>query len=194
MRHDERMNAWPRRLIGAAAVAAAGYLGLVTGAVPLDLRIGRRARALGPQHLDIAAPREVVFDVIAQPYLGRPTHAMSEKVRVLERGADLVLAAHRTAIHGRLVATTVETVKFHRPDRVTFRLVRGPVPHVTEEFLLDDQDGRTGLTYRGEMAADLWQLGQWWADVVARRWETTVAGSLGAVKQEAERRARPGQH
>jgi hypothetical protein len=84
--------------------------------------------------------------------------------------------------------------KFHRPDQVTFRLVRGPVPHVTEEFLLDDQDGRTGLTYRGEMAADLWRLGQWWANVVARRWETTVAGSLGAVKQEAERRARSGQH
>jgi hypothetical protein len=50
------------------------------------------------------------------------------------------------------------------------------------------------LTYRGEMAADLWRLGQWWADVVARRWETTVASSLGAVKQEAERRARSGQH
>jgi hypothetical protein len=188
------MSIWIKRLIVAAPTAltagAAGYLGLVTGAVPLDLGVGRRTRPLGPRQVDIAAPREVVFEVVAQPYLGRPTRALADKVRVLERGADLVLAAHRTPIRGRLVATTVETVKFDRPGRISFRLVRGPVPHVTEEFLLGDHDGRTRLTYSGEMAADLWRLGQWWADVVARRWETTVAGSLDAIKHEAEHRAR----
>lgn len=188
------MSTWIKRLIVAAptavAAGAAGYLGLVTGAVPLDLGIGRRSRPLGPLQVDIAAPREVVFDVIAQPYLGRPTHAIADKVRVVERGADLVLAAHRTPIRGRLIATTVETVKFHRPDLVSFRLVRGPVPHVTEEFRLDDSDGRTRLIYSGEMAADLWQLGQWWAGAVAGHWEATVAASLAAVKNEAERRAR----
>jgi Polyketide cyclase / dehydrase and lipid transport len=186
------MRSWTKLLAAAApaTAVAAGYLGLVTGAVPLDLGIGRRSRRLGPQQVDIAAPREVVFDVIAQPYLGRSTHATADKVRVLERGADLVLAAHRTPIRGRLVATTVETVKFHRPDRVTFRLVRGPVPHVTEEFRLDDNAGRTRLIYRGEMAADLWRVGQWWAGAVAGRWETTVAASLAAVKNEAERRTR----
>jgi hypothetical protein len=68
--------------------------------------------------------------------------------------------------------------------------VRGPVPHVSEEFRLDDNAGRTRLIYRGEMAADLWRVGQWWASVVARHWEATVAGSLAAVKDEAERRAR----
>jgi hypothetical protein len=40
------------RLVGAATVgagvAAAGYVGLVTGACPLDLGIGRRVRPLGP--------------------------------------------------------------------------------------------------------------------------------------------------
>jgi Polyketide cyclase / dehydrase and lipid transport len=188
------MRTWIKRLIVAAptavAAGAAGYLGLVTGAVPLDLGVGRRSRPLRPQQVDIAAPREVVFDVIAQPYLGRPTHAMADKVRVLERGADLVLAAHRTPVRGRLVATTVETVKFHRPDRVSFRLVRGPVPHVTEEFRLDEDEGRTRLSYRGEMAADLWSVGQWWAGAVAGRWETTVAASLAAIKNEAQRRTR----
>jgi hypothetical protein len=166
------MRSWTKLLAVAApaTAAAAGYLGLVTGAVALDLGVGRRSRPLGPQQVDIAAPREVVFDVIAQPYLGRPTHAMADKVRVLERGADLVLAAHHTPLRGRLV--------------------RGPVPHVTEEFRLDDNAGRTRLIYRGEMTADLWHVGQWWAVAVARRWEATVAGSLAAVKHEAERRAR----
>jgi len=175
-----------------AAVAAGGYLGRVTGALTLDLRVGRRTRPLGPQCVDIAAPRDVVFDVIAQPYLGRPTHAMTEKVQVLERGTDLVLAAHRTPIRGRFVATTVETVKFDRPERVSFRLVRGPVPHVTEQFLLTEHDGGTRLTYHGEMAADLWQLGSWWSRVVGRQWEATVAASLATIKDASERRARSG--
>jgi hypothetical protein len=50
----------------------------------------------------------------------------------------MVLAAHFTPLGGRLglVAQTVETVRFTRPERVDFRLVRGPVPHVVEAFVL----------------------------------------------------------
>jgi len=176
--------------VSGAGVAGAGYLGLVTGALTVDLGLGRRARPLGPQVVEIAAPRDVVFDVIAQPYLGRPTQAMARKIQMLERGTDLVLAAHRTQVRGRLVATTVETVKFDRPERVAFRLVRGPVPHVIERFQLTEHQGGTQLAYDGEIAADLWRLGQWWAGIVASRWEAAVAGSLAAVKEEAERRAR----
>jgi len=177
----------------AGTTAAAAYLGLVTGACPIDLGLGRRSRPLGPQVVDIAAARELVFDIIAQPYLGRTTHAMAEKVQVLDRGTDMVLAAHRTPIHGpfgrRLTAVTVETVRFTRPERIDFRLVRGPVPHVVETFHLADRDTGTRLEYRGEMAADLWRLGQRWADLVAGHWERTVAASLAAVKTEAERRS-----
>ncbi|WP_328876135.1 SRPBCC family protein [Streptomyces sp. NBC_00287] len=169
---------------------AAGYLGLVTGAVPLDLGVGRRTRPLGPRSVDIAAPRETVFDVIAQPYLGRATRAMREKVTVLEQGSDMVLAAHRTPVAGgRLTATTVETVRFVRPERVDFRLVRGPVPAVTETFELTEEQAGTRLVYRGKLGTDLWALGQWWGGAVAPRWEATVAATLTAVKEEAERRA-----
>ncbi len=180
--------------LGAVTVAgvgaAAGYLGLVTGAMPLDVGVGRRARPLGPQTVDIAAPREVVFDVIAQPYLGRATRAMREKVSVLEQGSDMVLAAHRTPVAGgRLTATTMETVRFTRPERVDFRLVRGPVPAVTESFALTEHESGTRLVYEGELATDLWRAGQWWGGLVAPRWEATVAASLGAVRQEAERRS-----
>jgi hypothetical protein len=185
------------RLLGyatvGAGVAAAGYVGLVTGACPLDLGIGRRVRPLGPQLVDLAAPRDVVFDVIAEPYLGRAPRALADKLRVLERGSDLVLAAHFTPLGGRLglVAQTLETVRFTRPERVDFRLVRGPVPHVVETFVLSEQAGGAGtrLAYDGEMGADLWGLGQRWCELVARRWEQTVAASLAAVKAEAERRA-----
>jgi hypothetical protein len=129
-----------------AGVAAAGYVGLVTSACPLDLGVGRRVRPLGLQLVDMAAPREVVFDVIAEPYLGRAPRALAEKLRVLERDSDLVLAAHFHPAGGRLglVAQTVETVRFTRPERVDFRLLRGPVPHVVEAFVLSEQAAGAG--------------------------------------------------
>ncbi len=102
----------------------------------------------------------------------------------------MVLAAHHTPVAGgRLTATTVETVRFTRPERVGFRLVRGPVPAVTEAFELTEHGPGTRLEYTGELGTDLWALGRWWGGVVAPRWEATVASSLAAVKQEAERRA-----
>src|SRR5215218_9867817 len=191
------MPGWIRRVLAASALGAGatamGYVGLVTGACPLDLGVGRRVRPLGPQLVDMAAPREVVFDIIAEPYLGRAPRALADKLRVLDRGSDMVLAAHFTQLGGRLglVAQTVETVRFTRPERVEFRLVRGPVPHVVEAFVLTEQAAGAGtrLAYSGEIGADLWRAGQYWCEVVARRWEQTVAASLAAVKVEAERRA-----
>jgi len=173
----------------AAATGALGYLGLVTGRLHLDLGIGRRVRPLGPQTVDIAASREEVFDLIAHPYLGRATRAQQEKIKVLERAEAMVLAAHRTPVGGRLVARTVETVQFTRPDHIDFRQVRGPVPHVLERFTLTDHDGGTRLEYTGEMGADGWGLGERWAHLVAARWEATVATSLASVKAEAEAEA-----
>jgi len=172
-----------------SAGATAGFLGLVTGAAPIDLGIGRRIRPLGPIELDVSAPREVLFDVLEQPYLPRASRAMQAKVRVIERGADMVLAAHYTPLHGPLVATTVETVRFSRPSRVDFRLVRGPVPYVTEVFELTEREEGTRLAYRGELGTDLGWLGERWGDLVARSWEPTVSAAITAAKVEAERRA-----
>lgn len=172
------------------AAAGLGYGLVVTGALTLDLGVGRRVRPLGPLRLPIAAPRETVFDVIANPYLRRTPRAMQAKVEVLERGGDMVLAAHRTPLAGRLTVTTVETVRFERPERVLFRLVRGPVPHVTEVFELHQDGEGTDLEYRGELGTDLWGLGSRWAEQVARPWERTVSDSLSGVRDEAERRAR----
>jgi len=178
-----------RRLAGLAGVGAAAYVGLVTGAMPVDLGVGRRVCALGPLSVDIAAPRELVFELLAQPYLDpRPPKALRDKVQVLERGTDMVLAQHRTPLRGGLVARTVETVRFTRPERIDFRLVRGPVPHVVEQFRLSVNSVGTRLDYDGELGTDLWSAGQWWGQRVALQWEAVVAASFDAVKAEAERR------
>jgi hypothetical protein len=177
-----------RALAGVTGLALALWAGLVRGALTLDLGIGRRYRPLGPFELEIAAPREVVFDVVAGPYLGRTPRALKAKLEVLERGEDLVLAAHYTPAYG-LVATTVETVRFERPSAVHFRLVRGPVPHVLERFLLHETQVGTTLEYTGELGTDLWALGGLWGAAVARSWEAAVAESLRRISAEAERRA-----
>lgn len=172
------------RVVGSVAVV---YGLTVRGALTLDLGIGRRLRPLGPMMWQIDASREVVFDVIAAPYLGRTPRALGSKLKVLERGEDMVLAEHFTHA-SRFVTTTVETVRFERPSAVHFRLLRGPVPHVVETFELRETEAGTELEYAGELGTDLWALGQWWGEVVARRWEATVRESLDAVKVEAERR------
>ncbi len=184
---------------GAAAVAAAGglaglgYYLVVTGKLTIDTGWGRRVRPLGPFGVEVAAPAATVFDVIAAPYLARTPRAMSGKLRVLQRGRDMVLAEHYTPVHrGRLTAVTLETVAFERAHRIAFRLVRGPVPHLTEEFALTEHDGMTRLDYSGELATDFGAAGQWWADRVAAAWEAAVRSSFTGIRTEAERRTRPG--
>ncbi len=179
-----------RALLGVAGLGALVWALVVRGALSPDLGLGRRYRPLGPLRLEVAAPREVVFDVVSSPYLGRTPRALRTKLEVLERGEDLVLAAHHTPVYG-LTATTVETVRFEPPERVHFRLVRGPVPHVVEQFELRETEAGTVLEYSGELGADLWALGALWGAAVARRWVETVESSLAAIKDEAERRAQP---
>jgi hypothetical protein len=182
----------PRSAVATAAFAglAGGALTLLArGALTLDLGVGRRVRALGPLSIQIAAPRNVVFEVVSAPYLGRTPRALESKLQVIERGHDMVLAAHFTPVGG-LVATTLETVRFEPPSRVQFRLVRGPVPHVVETFVLDETSDGTKLEYRGELGTDLWALGRWWGERVGRTWESVVRTSLEDIKTEAERRSR----
>jgi len=171
-----------------AGLGAAAYWLLARGALTLDLGVGRSLRPLGPLSVRIEAPREVVFEVISAPYLGRTPRALAQKLRVLERGEDMVLAEHFTDT-GRFVTSTLETVRFQPPSHVHFRLVRGPVPHVVEQFELREAERSTDLGYTGELGTDLWALGRWWGDRVVRKWEAAVRTSLDGVKAEAERRA-----
>jgi len=177
-------------LAAAAGAAGTAYLGLVTGALAVDLGVGRRTRPLRPITVTVDAPRQTVYDVLCVPYVERPSRAMRAKVEVLDRGAGLLLAAHRTALRGGLTAVTTETVGFEPPARMTFRLVRGPVPHVLESFELTDEGDRTSVRYSGELGTDLGAAGARWGDLVARSWESTVRESLEEAKDEAERRSR----
>ncbi len=129
------------------------------------------------------APRELVFDVICAPYDARASRAMQAKVKVLERGQDMVLAAHYTPFRGGLTATTVETVRFSRPERVDFRLVRRPVPFVVEAFCLEERDDVTLLRYDGELGTDLWGLGNRWGLGYLRSDMSAMIGARLSIRQ-----------
>src|SRR6202035_4227155 len=147
---------------GALAAAATAYVLTVRGSMTLDLDVGRTVRPLGPLDVHIAAPPDVVFDVIAAPYLGRTPRAMADKLRVVERGEDMVIAEHFTAVlGGRMAAVTFESVRFERPRFIHFRLLRGPVPLVTETFELKLGHGgtTTDFEYSGVLSTDLWSAG-----------------------------------
>jgi hypothetical protein len=150
---------------------------------------GRTYQRLGPLSVSIRAERDLVFDVIQAPYLGRQPRSAREEIEVLERGTDMVIAAHRTRVRG-ITVVTVETVRFTRPDRVDFRLVRGPVASVVESFHLQaSEDVGTELSYEGRLGSDLWWLGRWWGRRVARTWTAVVAASLEKIRAAAEERA-----
>ena len=134
-----------------------GMLLIATGTLTLDTGWGRRSRALGPQVVRIAAPRQLVFEMVAAPYWIDPPRAFREKIEVLDRGRDMVLAAHRTQV-GRLTTVTVETVTFTPPER----------------------------EYTGELGTDGWAVGAAWGDRVARRGEEVVAQSLAELKSAAQ--------
>lgn len=183
-------------LTGAASAAGVGALGLyvgsVTGAVTVDLGIGRRTRPLGPLTIAVHAPREQVYAAAAAPYAERRPRALREKVDILDRAGPMMLAAHRTPLRtplGRhLTAVTVETVVLQPPEQIRFGLVRGPVPLVEETFRFDEADGVTTLTYTGVLGTDLWALGEAWGAVVARTWVNTVRATLDQIQAATQPR------
>src|ERR671910_1201680 len=99
------------------ALVAGSFLALAMGRLHLDLGWGRSLHQLGPLALRIEAPRELVYEILSAPYLGR---ARSESIDVLARGESLVVAPHRTKVHF-YEARTVEAIDLEPPARMGFR-------------------------------------------------------------------------
>jgi hypothetical protein len=169
------------------ASVACTFLLLAMGRLHLDLGWGRSIHQLGPIVTRIAAPRELVFEMIAAPYLGRTPGGSG--IEVLVRGEDLVVAAHDTRVHF-YTARTVEAVGFDPPERVGFSHLTGPVPHAVEEFALRKVDGETELHYEGEIGIDFFAFGRIAARHWVRpQWERVVREHLDDLKLRAEKRA-----
>jgi hypothetical protein len=167
-------------------LVAGGFLALAMGRLHLDLGWGRSLHPLGPIRVRIEAPRELVYEILTAPYVGR---ARSDSIDVLARGESLVVAAHLTKVHF-YEARTVEAIDLAPPERIGFRHLTGPVPHAVEEFRLEQLGDGTELHYDGELGIDFSLLGR----IAARRWvipqwHRAVGEHLDDVKARAEQRA-----
>lgn len=176
-------------VLGALLIAggAGMFLLLAMGRLHLDLGWGRSFHELGPIEIQIAAPRDMVFEMISAPYLGRTPGTSG--IEVLARGQDLAVAVHHTKVHF-YNARTVEVIEFEGPARVGFRHLTGPVPHAVEQFALEEANGVTELRYGGEVGIDFFFLGRiagrYW---VRSQWERAVREHLEDLKERAELRA-----
>jgi hypothetical protein len=124
--------------------------------------------------------------VISGPYLGKTPRALGDKLEVLERGSDLVLA-HFTDVGWGLTAPPWRPFASSAPSgsRSAWSVGRCRTCSRRSSFAMS----ATGPTSSTAASSDLWALGKWWGARVARRWEETVAASVQAVRVEAERRA-----
>lgn len=162
---------------------------LARGRLTLDADLGRSVHPLGPLTVEIDAPRELVFEHLSAPYLGRTPRETAATLEVIERGSDMVVARHVSKV-AFYTSETVESVRFEAPGRISFRHLRGPVPHAVEAFELVERDGGTELVYTGELGIDFWLLGRlagrYW---VTPTWIGIVREHLDQVKTAAEARA-----
>jgi hypothetical protein len=163
------------------------FLALAMGRMHLDLGFGRSLHQLGPITTTIGAPRELVFDMISAPYLGR-SPAAAAGIEVLATSEHLVVARHHTRVHF-YTAQTTEAVDFTPPSRIGFRHLTGPVPYALEEFVLEQTDAGTELRYTGELGIDFFifgrMAGRHW---VRPQWERVVAAHIEDLKERAETR------
>lgn len=169
-----------------SVLIAGGFLALAMGRMSLDLGWGRSKHRLGPLEVRVEAPRELVYEILSAPYVGR---ARNESIEVLARGESVVVAAHLTKVHF-YEARTVEVIELDPPARMGFRHLSGPVPYAVEQFRLEADGEGTRLYYDGELGIDYFWLGR----LAARRWvlpqwNQAVERHLGEVKPQAERRA-----
>ncbi len=135
--------------------------------------------------LPIRARLELVFQLIAA--VGQGPDA--RHARVQERPApDRLIVEFTTRVLGRTVRT-LEEVRLHPPDRITYRLLRGPLPEVEEEFRLEASDPGVILRYAGTYRPhDPWPRALFDRLVVPRIYRAAVCRSMEQIKRAAEER------
>jgi hypothetical protein len=137
--------------------------------------------------LAINAAPALVFQLVAAVGQG-PDAAHA---RVLERpSAERAIVEFTTKVLGREVRT-LEEVGFHAPDRITYRLIKGPLPAVDEEFAVQARGEGSLLRYHGTFVPHgPWPRAVFDRIVVPRIYRKAVWSSMMQIKEAAEARQR----
>ena len=117
---------------------------------------------LAYQVLTIKAPRSRVFQVFScfskeerpgekgnQPAGNQPSEN-DEGATVVEREGNR-LVVEFTSRDGRRLYRTLEEVYLYPEERITFRHLKGPLHHASEEFRFEEAPEGTRITYKGQI-------------------------------------------
>ncbi|MGH2808116.1 MAG: hypothetical protein ACRDKT_12680 [Actinomycetota bacterium] len=133
---------------------------------------------LRTQHVEIHAPRELCFEVVASA--GRIIEKRSETQHVVEFVTET----------GGKTVRTVELVELNRPYKIGYRWLEGPLKSVQEEIVFEEiERDRTRLAYDGSFAgrgSRHWLVDRLW---IKPLFDREVRRHLENAKQIAEKRA-----
>ncbi len=138
----------------------------------------------------IDAPREMVFQKMTAFDRGQMPGDPDESSEVLSRDGDSLSVKFRNRA-GFITYTSVEQVTLYPPGRITFKHLSGPLHYAYDEFLLEDRDGQTLLSHRGEIVWSRVPLFGWLGAVLYTRpmFERVVARHMAVIKSTCEARA-----
>ena len=147
---------------------------------------------LADRRVSINAPREMVFQILSAIGSGSLFGAQGDSSRVLERHDDTLIAEFLTT-SGKHVYRTLEEVRLHPPERLTFRHLEGPLDFAEEEFGLDERDTGTVLQYTGRIEYKVrWLPGTGWLIAmlyIRPKYDRIISSHLEKLKTAAEARA-----
>lgn len=131
------------------------------------------------QTVQVAAPRELTFEVVA---------AAGKKTGETEDG---ILVEFETQMGDRVIKT-IEQVRLRPPDSIAYRWLEGPLDGVEEEIRFEpNRPGGTSMTYSGTLEAPGGVTGWLRTMFVVRPiFNRLVTEHLEQGKQMAEKRAK----
>lgn len=145
---------------------------------------GEMSEPIPPVHIEINAPRELVFEMasaVGGSLPDGPPHA-SELIR---RDGNVLVVRFSAPAPFRFFGF-LEEVTLSAPSRIDYRVLEGPLDHVVEWLDFAEDGGTTTVTYAGEVGHRVPLVARFIA-VPAYRWY--MRRTLSALKRAAEHRA-----
>jgi len=139
----------------------------------------------------IAAPRELVFQMLSSFRRGRIQGDDSESSRLISEDGNTKVVEFRTKA-GPFTYTTLEEVKLFPPCRITFKHLQGPLHFSEEAFAFEEtEEGQTLMTHAGSFVWKRFPFLGWLGGVIYTRpmYHRVIRKHMAVVREAAEARA-----
>ena len=146
---------------------------------------------LKSQSVEIDAPRELVFQMLSSFRSGRIAGDNAESTRLISEHCNVKTVEFITRT-GPFSYRTLEEVTLHKPERIEFKHLEGPLDFSEEEFTLDETPGGgTLLAHSGSFIWKHFPFFGWFGGIIYTRpiYHSVIRKHFATVKEAAEARA-----